>query len=91
MKLSHLLENRLRQATKYGPDISFEQNKHGSNWMAVDYNTAGGREQMMGHGTTKNAAALDLVDQLEGLGYYSPEVLEKALAELFPASQQRDY
>ena len=88
MKLAPLLENRLRQKTKYGPDISFEQNTHGNNWMAVDYNTAGGREQVMGHGTTKNAAALDLVDQLEGLGYYSPEVLEKALAELFPGPQR---
>ncbi len=92
MKLHHIIENRMRQKLKGGPDIGVEQAPYGNTWMAVDHNIYDGApdagEQAMGHGTTKNAAVLDLVEQLEEMGYYSPEALESAMQSLFPGPRR---
>jgi len=93
MKLADVLhENRMRQKLRGGPDIQLEQEPRqggrGGNWMAYDRNIYDGApdagEQAMGYGNTKNAAVLDLVDQLEEMGYYTQEALQQAMQSLFP-------
>ena len=88
MKLSHIIETTLRQKTKYGPDVSVEQAPYGKDWIAVDNNLYDGAPdagpQAMGHGTTKNSAVLDLMDQLEEVGHYDQGTLERTMQELFP-------
>jgi len=94
MKLSQVLENRQRQKLKYGPDVGIEQAPYGNQWMAIDHNLYDGAPdagpQAMGHGTTKNAAVLDLMDQLEEVGHYDQETLDRTMQELFPTPSREN-
>ena len=94
MKLSHILENRLRQKMKGGPDVGIEQAPYGNEWMAVDHNLYDGAPdagpQAMGHGTTKNSAVLDLMDQLKDMGHYDQATLEQTMQEIFPTPSREN-
>ncbi len=79
---------------KGGPDVGIEQAPYGNEWMAVDHNIYDGAPdsgpQAVGHGTTKNSAVLELMGELEDMGYYTQEVLNQTMLKLFPGPNREN-